>query len=72
MPGPSEPQGGRLRTHPGRHDAAVGRRLAALAAVDLTLAATAVLALGYQAGGIILALFVLSIAGAYAIEAAAA
>lgn len=74
MTGPSERQGGRMRTRdrrrPHRLDRHRDHLLAGLAAADLTGAATATVLLGARSTGIVLALFVASIAGAYAIESA--
>lgn len=74
MARPSEPTGRRLRAVGGRLRAAVGRHrghlLVGLALTDLTLATTAVLALGSRSLGVHLALAVASVPAAYGLEAA--
>ncbi len=67
MAGPSERAGRWLRAGAGRCRAAVGRHrghlLVGLALTDLTLATTAMLALGARSAGVILACYMLGIAG---------
>lgn len=74
MARPSEPPGHRLRAGADRLRAAVGRHrgrlLVGLALTDLTLATTAVLALGSRSLGVHLALAVLTVPAAYGLEAA--
>ncbi len=74
MARPSEQAGRRLRAGADRLRAAVGRHrgrlLEGLALTDLTLATTAVLALGSRSAGVTLALAVATVPAAYGIEAA--
>lgn len=72
MPGPSEPQGGRLRTRPHPHPAHVAdarwRLLAGLAAGWIAAATTAVIVLGARSWGVLFALFVVAIVALYKLE----
>lgn len=74
MTGPSERAGRRLRAGGAHLRAAVGRHrgrlLVGLALTDLTLATTAVLALGSRSAGVTLALAVATVPAAYGLEAA--
>lgn len=62
-----EPQGGRVRTHPGRHPGLLGRHpgalLVGLALTLLTIATAHVVALGARSAGVILMSYMLGIAG---------
>lgn len=74
MARPSEQAGRRLRAGGRRCRAAVGRHrdhlLVGLALTDLTLATTAMLALGSRSAGVTLALAVATVPTAYGLEAA--
>lgn len=74
MARPSEPTGHRLRALGGRCRAGLGRHrhrlLVGLALTDLTIATTAVLALGSRSLGVHLALAVATVPAAYGLEAA--
>lgn len=72
MAAPSEPQGGRVRAGGGRHPGLLGRHpgrlLVGLALTLLTITTAHVVALGARSAGVILACYMLGIAGWAVIE----